>query len=76
MYQHFRLKWFLGGLVLGLFLLYAYKAPPPIVYEYPHPQKGGDRVYRDRNGVCYSYTATKVDCDANEATLRPYPLQG
>lgn len=76
MYQHFRLNGFLAGLVVGFILLYVYKTPALVVYEYPHPQNVKDRVYRDKNGVCYSYTATKVDCDKNEATLRPYPLQG
>lgn len=75
MYKHFRIKAFAIGIVIGLFLLYAYKQPPAIIYEYPHPQNVGVRVYRDTNGVCYKYTAAKVDCDANEATLRPYPLQ-
>ena len=76
MYQHFRMKAFLVGLVAGLFLLYVYKPPATVVYEYPHPQNVNDRVYRDTNGVCYKYAASKVDCDANEGSLRDYPLQG
>jgi hypothetical protein len=66
---------FIGGLVLGFLVLCFYKPEPVILYEYPHPQKVGDKVYRDRAGVCYSYKPTEVNCDANEATLKPYPLQ-
>ena len=55
-------------------LLY-YKPPRKTVYEYPHPQNVNERVYRDENGVCYKYSANKVDCDANEGTLRAYPIQ-
>jgi hypothetical protein len=75
MYQHFRIMPFLAGLAVGFALLFWYQAPAKIIYEYPHPQNVRERVYRDTNGVCYSYTAQKVGCDANEATLKPYPLQ-
>ena len=56
-------------------MLLCYKAPRKTIYEYPHPQNVNERVYRDENGVCYKYSAKKVDCDANEATLRQYPIQ-
>jgi hypothetical protein len=74
MLKHLRLIPFIVGIAAGLFMIYYYKAPPAITYKYPHPQNIEDRVYRDTNGTCYSYTATKVDCDANEATIRPYPI--
>jgi hypothetical protein len=32
-------------------------------------------VYRDENGICYTYSSKTVECDANEATLRQYPIQ-
>lgn len=67
---------FLAGIAAGLVLLLWYQAPPKLIYEYPHPQNVRERVYRDTNGVCYAYTAQKVSCDANEASLKPYPLQG
>ena len=75
MLKHFMWKPFVGGLVLGFAVLYFYKAQPVILYEYPHPKKVDEKVYRDRAGVCYVYKSTEVDCDANEATLKPYPLQ-
>ena len=75
MLKHIRFLPFLGGLVLGVALLLFYKAPPKVIFEYPHPQNVNERVYRDENGVCYKYSSEKVSCDANEATLRPYPIQ-
>jgi hypothetical protein len=56
-------------------MLIFYKVPPTVILEYPHPQNIHDRVYRDKNGICYHYTAEKVGCDANEATLKAYPIQ-
>lgn len=55
-----------------MLVLLFYKVPPTVVYEYPHPQNVQDRVYRDKNGVCYDTPAAEVSCDANEGTLRAY----
>jgi hypothetical protein len=76
MLQHFRLVPFLVGLVIGYLVLAFYVPPKHTVYEYPHPQNVKNRVYRDKNGVCYRYNAEKVDCDRNEESLKAYPLQG
>jgi hypothetical protein len=75
MLQHIRCIPFIVGISLGVALLLFYKTPRKIIYEYPHPQNVTDRVYRDENGACYSYSSKKVSCDANEATLKPYPIQ-
>ena len=75
MLHHFRIMPFLVGIGLGVLMLLYYNPPPSIVYEYPHPQNMKDRVYRDKNNMCYKYTSKTVDCDSNEATLKPYPIQ-
>ena len=75
MLKHIRLLPFIAGIGVGIFLIFFYNVPPKIVYEYPHPQNIHERVYRDTNGICYTYSAKKVECDANEGTLRPYPIQ-
>ena len=75
MYKHFRLVPFLVGIGLGFVILNYYVPPPSVILEYPHPSNVNDRVYRDSNGVCYSYKVKEVGCDENEATLKPYPLQ-
>ena len=76
MFKQFKLIPFIIGICIGVFILFYYQTPMPIVYQYPHPDTVKDRVYRDRDGVCYSYTSLEVDCDKNEATLKEYPLQG
>ena len=76
MLKHFRLKPFLLGALLGLFVVLFYKTPTTSTLQYPHPQNVDTRVYRDKNGVCYRYRSQEVGCDDNEGTLRPYPLQG
>jgi len=75
MYKHFRLIPFLVGLGIGFFIIKFYKTPATTVFEYPHPNNVKDRVYKDTNGVCYSYTSKEVNCDEHENTLKPYPLQ-
>ena len=75
MLNHIRVLPFIVGLAVGVALLFYYKAPRKTIFEYPHPQNVNERVYRDDNGICYKYSSKKVECDANEATLRQYPIQ-
>lgn len=56
-------------------MIFYYEPSKTTILEYPHPQNVNERVYRDKNGVCYKYTSKKVDCDSNEGTLRQYPIQ-
>jgi len=76
MLKHFRIIPFLVGVAIGIFILFFYVTLPPTVYMYPHPDTVKDKVYKDRDGICYSYTSSEVDCDKNEETLKQYPLQG
>lgn len=75
MLQHFEAIPFLVGVGLGIVALLYYKQPNRIVIKYPHPEHPDTYVYRDPNGICYTYKAKEVDCDANEATLKSFPLQ-
>jgi hypothetical protein len=75
MLKRFRIIPFLIGTAIGYAIIKWYKSPPQIIYDYPHPNNVKDRVYSDKAGVCYSYTSVEVDCDKNEGTLQPYPLQ-
>jgi hypothetical protein len=74
MLKHFSLLPFIAGLIAGLFFVFVYKSEPTFIMKYPHPQNVDGRVYRDKNGVCYKYNSAEVNCDKNEATLKPYPL--
>ncbi len=75
MFKHFEMVPFLGGLALGLVLLFFWKQKPEVIEAYPHPSNVEKNVYRDPNGVCYKYQSKEVDCDKNEATLKAYPIQ-
>jgi len=75
MLKHIRLIPFACGLFIGVLMIFYYEPSKTTILEYPHPQNVNERVYRDKNGVCYKYTSKKVDCDSNEGTLRQYPIQ-
>jgi len=45
-----------------------------IIFKYPTPDNCGKVVYKDKNGVCYTYSTKEVDCDKNESKLKDFPL--
>lgn len=75
MFNHFRLIPFIFGLVLGFVGIYLLKPLDKIVFRYPSPSNVEKTIYKDKNGICYSYISEKVDCDKNEGSLKDYPLQ-
>lgn len=75
MWQHFEIIPFIAGVTLGILGLLYYKQPSRIVIKYPHPQHADTYIYRDPNGICYKYKSKEVNCDANESTLKAFPLQ-
>jgi hypothetical protein len=76
MLSHFRFTYFLLGLALGYIVYLVYTPEKEVIRQYPHPEKAKDTVFKDPNGTCYTYTSHEVDCDANESTLKDYPIQG
>jgi hypothetical protein len=75
MLSHFRLVPFLLGIVAAVLVFMVYKPEKQVIRQYPHPEDAKDRVFKDPNGTCYRYTSHEVDCDANEGTLKDYPIQ-
>lgn len=75
MLSHFRLIPFILGLVAGFLIYSVYKPQKQTILQYPHPDDSKDKIYRDKNNTCYSYSVHEVDCDVNERTLKDYPLQ-
>jgi hypothetical protein len=63
------------GVVIGIVGLLFWKQKPTVVQKYPHPTNVEKNVYKDPNGVCYKYKSSEVDCDKNESTIKPYPIQ-
>jgi hypothetical protein len=63
------------GIVIGIVGLLFWKQKPTVVQKYPHPTNVEKNVYKDPNGVCYKYKSSEVDCDKNESTIKPYPIQ-
>lgn len=75
MFTYFEWKPFFIGLAVGALLLLFFKPAKETIYKYPHPKTVEQLVYRDNNKACYKYKVTEVECDANEASLKEYPLQ-
>jgi hypothetical protein len=74
MINHIRWTPLLIGLVVGVIAIIFVKPEQSIIYKYPNPELKEPTVYKDKNGVCYRYKSTVVECDKNEAKLKEFPL--
>lgn len=74
MLKHLKIIPFIAGLVIGVIAILYIKPQKDVVYKYPSPDNAGKITYKDKNGVCYKYSAKKVSCDSNEGRLKDYPL--
>ena len=74
MLKRLRIIPLIAGLVIGVIAVLFIKPQMTVVYKYPTPDTVGKVVYKDKNGVCYKYIATKADCDKNESRLKDFPL--
>jgi len=76
MFGHFRLFPFILGVLAALGAMAIYRPEKQVIMQYPHPKDTENKVFRDLNKSCYKYSTHEVDCDANEATMKDYPVQG
>ena len=64
---------FVLGIVFGFLLVMSFKEQKVIIYDYPKPFD--NKIYKDKNNSCYQYVTKEVNCNQNEKTLKPYPVQ-
>jgi hypothetical protein len=74
MLKHVKLVPLMIGFVVGIIAVIFIKPQQTVVYKYPTPNTAGKEIYKDKNGVCYKYSAAKLDCDKNESRLKDFPL--
>ena len=74
MIKHVRLFPFIFGIIIGVIAIFFVVPQKTVVHKYPTPENAGKITYKDKNGVCYKYNATVVDCDKNESRLKEFPL--
>jgi hypothetical protein len=74
MIKHFRLFPFIFGVIIGIVAIFFVQPSKNIVHKYPTPETADKLIYKDKNGVCYKYSAKEVNCDKNESRLKDFPL--
>jgi hypothetical protein len=74
MLKHIRWIPFLFGIVIGIIGILFVNPDKNIIQKYPTPENAEKIVYKDKNGICYTYKAKVVDCDKNESRLKHFPL--
>jgi hypothetical protein len=65
---------FIVGVAIGIIGVYIVKPEQKVVHKYPNPMDKEKTVYKDKNGVCYTYSSKEMNCDKNETRLKPFPL--
>jgi hypothetical protein len=76
MWKHFKLVPFLLGLVLsGIVFIWLKPESADKVVKWPHPNNAGKVVYRDRNGLCYTFEAQIADCAKVKEKLKNYAFE-
>ena len=73
-FEHFNILGLVAGIVVAIIFEFVVKPEKKVIFKYPNPTIAGDTIYKDKNGVCYKYIATKADCDKNESRLKDFPL--
>jgi hypothetical protein len=74
MFSHIQIIPLVFGIAIGVIALIFVKPEMNVVYKYPNPESSDKIIYKDKNGICYAYSPTKVDCDKNEDKLKNFPL--
>ena len=74
MISHIKFVPLMCGVVIGIIAILCIKPEQVVVRKYPNPENADKMIYKDKNGMCYKYKATKVDCDKHEGNLKDFPL--
>lgn len=74
MLKHIRPFYLLIGIIIGVIAILFINPEKSVIFKYPTPDNSGKLIYKDKNNVCYKYSANAVDCDKNEARLKDFPL--
>lgn len=74
--DHFMILPFLAGLGIGLVAITWRKPDDSMrIPKWPHPSNVGQFTYRDRNNLCYTFSAEEVDCVKMKESLKDYPYE-
>jgi hypothetical protein len=74
MFRRLQLVPLVIGIIVGIIAILFIKPEKNVVHKYPNPESSEKIIYKDKNGVCYAYSPTKVDCDKNEDKIKNFPL--
>jgi hypothetical protein len=74
MIKHIVILPLICGIIIGILGVFYIKPEQKIIYKYPNPEDTNKTIYKDKNGVCYTYSSKETNCDKNEEKLKNFPL--
>jgi hypothetical protein len=75
LFDHINVLYILLGIAIGIIAQFVVIPEKKVIVKYPEPGKADKMTFRDSNGTCFKFTATEVDCKANEGELNEFPLE-
>jgi hypothetical protein len=74
-FDHINILYMILGIVIGIIAQFVIIPEKRVIVKYPEPSKADTMIFRDSNGICFKFTASEVDCIANEKILQDFPLE-
>ena len=56
--------YFIVSFCIGIFIVYGITPYPDVIYTFPTPDNL-EPIYNNKNGSCFKYKATEVQCYSN-----------
>lgn len=66
--------YFFIAFACGLLYCYITKPKPKVIVKFPSPMNAGKVTYKDDDGTCYKYKATKESCPRDKSLIKPQPI--
>jgi hypothetical protein len=73
-FDKIRPLYFIIAFTFGLLYCYLTKPKPNFVMKFPSPVNADNVTYKNEDGSCYKYKASKEECPIDKKLIKPQPI--
>ncbi len=66
--------YFLLAFSIGLLYCYISQPQPKVIVKFPNPVNSGKIVYKNEDGTCYKFKASKESCPIDKSIIKAQPF--